>query len=257
MFLDVDHFKSFNDRYGHLHGDKVLEYFASSARLNLESVDYAGFRFGGDEFLIVLPGRAADATQFLADRLQKNIRHRSFLLKGSRFRMSFSAGIASFPRDGKSTDELLANADKALYFAKRSGRRRSKQFRRIGFEDAWRRLRAGAIFTVLALLLLFARDAFFSGLKRGVEQLKEARMWIMMPPAERERAARSEKNMRNAVIFYLKTGDVLKGHIVNETRDGIFVDLDLGDGEATIFLQRNEIDRVEIPKKEKFTFFKK
>src|SRR3989338_5380928 len=135
LLLDVDHFKSFNDRYGHLHGDKVLEYFASSARLNLESVDYAGFRFGGDEFLIVLPGRADDATQFLADRLQKNIRHRSFLLKGSRFRMSFSAGIASFPRDGKSTDELLANADKALYFAKRSGRRRSKQFRRIGFED--------------------------------------------------------------------------------------------------------------------------
>jgi len=124
LILDVDHFKSFNDKYGHMNGDEVLKYFSSSMRLDLEDEENRPFRFGGDEFIMVFPSKTAGEAYHLAARLRRNIKTRSCLIKGKQIAISFSGGIASFPHDAKDVDELLEKADKALYRAKREGRNR-------------------------------------------------------------------------------------------------------------------------------------
>ena len=89
LVIDVDKFKSFNDKYGHLCGDEVLKYFSSTLRLSLEGVQNMPFRFGGDEFVIVFPGATAVETYLHAVRIIKNVKSRHFLLKGSRKEVFF------------------------------------------------------------------------------------------------------------------------------------------------------------------------
>ena len=92
LVIDVDKFKSFNDKYGHLCGDEVLKYFSSTLRLSLEGVENMPFRFGGDEFVIVFPKATANEAYLHAVKIMKNVRSRHFLLKGHQFLMSFSGG---------------------------------------------------------------------------------------------------------------------------------------------------------------------
>src|SRR3989338_1580528 len=99
LILDVDHFKSFNDKYGHLYGDEVLKYFSSSLRLDLEDEENVPFRFGGDEFIMVFPNKTPNDAYHLAIRLRKNIRTRSCLIKGKQVSVTFSGGVASYPAD--------------------------------------------------------------------------------------------------------------------------------------------------------------
>lgn len=124
LIIDVDHFKFFNDKYGHLCGDEVLKYFSSSIRLDLESEMNMPFRFGGDEFIVVFPGKTARETRRLAERLKKNIKMRPCLYKGKNIKMGFSGGITCYPGDANSVEELLERADEALYYSKNSGRGR-------------------------------------------------------------------------------------------------------------------------------------
>lgn len=123
LILDVDHFKFFNDKYGHLLGDEVLKYFSSSIRLDLVSEQTTLFRFGGDEFLVLFHAADAEESYDLALRLLENIKQRPCNIRGNQLKMSFSAGIASYPQDGWTAEDLLEKADKALYVSKKSGRR--------------------------------------------------------------------------------------------------------------------------------------
>jgi diguanylate cyclase (GGDEF)-like protein len=115
--IDLDHFKQFNDRFGHRAGDQVLQQFAYRLRARLRAQDIAA-RYGGEEFCILLPGTtAADAQQVLEDL-------RTTIDQCEGERVTFSAGVAELCGHG-SGDALIADADAALYRAKRAGRNRT------------------------------------------------------------------------------------------------------------------------------------
>ena len=121
--IDLDHFKGVNDLHGHLAGDRALALLGRllSSRLRLEDVRC---RWGGEEFLLVLPGEAAASAGFVVSRvLDEYAGVEQAGDRGATFHTSFSAGVATFPGDGETVDQLLAAADRRLYLAKASGRR--------------------------------------------------------------------------------------------------------------------------------------
>jgi two-component system cell cycle response regulator len=123
---DIDHFKGVNDTYGHNVGDEVLEQVAGIMLTSVRATDFV-VRYGGEEFVILLPEtRVADAQQ-VADKLRKTIGDtimESTTRPGITLKVSVSAGVAAYPVDGGSGEELILKADKALYYAKQHGRNR-------------------------------------------------------------------------------------------------------------------------------------
>ena len=122
LLLDIDHFKSINDAFGHLRGDQVLVEFAQRMEAMARSIDIL-FRLGGDEFMFLLPNTNNAQAFLLAQRLLAGSRAASFP-GDPPLTLSFSAGVASYPTDGQTEEELLEIADQRNYQAKRSGRGR-------------------------------------------------------------------------------------------------------------------------------------
>jgi diguanylate cyclase (GGDEF)-like protein len=120
IMIDVDKFKEINDNSGHDTGDVALKMFADSLRSELRAVDTAA-RFGGDEFVIILPQADTEGAMIVAERLRRRIQQIHLPLIGP---MSASFGLATFPIHASSRDTLVAAADKALYESKYSGRNR-------------------------------------------------------------------------------------------------------------------------------------
>jgi diguanylate cyclase (GGDEF)-like protein len=119
--IDLDHFKSINDRYGHAVGDHVLREFAQLARKLLRSTDTLG-RWGGEEFLLILPDTTIDAAVATVHRMRAATAEMPQVDAACGLVVSFSAGIASRSGTAQSLDEVIACADAALYEAKRAGR---------------------------------------------------------------------------------------------------------------------------------------
>lgn len=125
LVLDIDHFKRINDTFGHDAGDEVLTEFAVRLATNVRAVDLP-CRFGGEEFVVVMPDtRVADASA-IADRIRAQVAGTAFSVMGGRESLSvtISIGVAATTGDHDSTDALLKRADEALYEAKQSGRNR-------------------------------------------------------------------------------------------------------------------------------------
>lgn len=125
IMLDVDDFKRFNDTYGHPHGDKVLAAMGDFLGEALRSSDFA-FRYGGEEFIVLLPETEFDSALQVAERLRELVERRSVdLLKGiAPHGVTVSVGVAAFPRDGQSRGELFKRVDDLLYRAKGFGKNR-------------------------------------------------------------------------------------------------------------------------------------
>ena len=121
IILDIDSLKNVNDSYGHLAGDELLKRIGSAMKTTLRSADQA-FRYGGDEFAIVLPNTPIDAANQVAGRIRKQIATK---MQASDISVTASLGLASWPADGLNTTDLIAAADAALYQAKRDGGNRS------------------------------------------------------------------------------------------------------------------------------------
>jgi diguanylate cyclase (GGDEF)-like protein len=117
IMLDVDHFKHFNDDYGHLAGDEVLRQVAQSMRAGLRKVDIVA-RFGGEEFAVILPGVGLGEGCAVAEKLCERVRQAP---RKDR-RVTISAGVASLNEDARTAEQWIAAADKALYEAKDRGR---------------------------------------------------------------------------------------------------------------------------------------
>ena len=127
MIADIDHFKRLNDTYGHQFGDAVLRRVAQLLKAGVYETDFVG-RYGGEEFGVVLP--RADSAGLLrkAETMRARIEAEVFSQGLEKVRLTISIGIAHFPRDGRTPEELIAGADKALYAAKESGRNRVVDF---------------------------------------------------------------------------------------------------------------------------------
>ncbi len=124
LMLDLDHFKTLNDTYGHLAGDECLRAAAALIRGSVRPVDIVA-RYGGEEFVIVLPETGAGGAVAVAERLRRLIAQRSISLPvGVTIALTVSIGTATFPEDGDSVPQLISAADKALYAAKSAGRNR-------------------------------------------------------------------------------------------------------------------------------------
>jgi diguanylate cyclase (GGDEF)-like protein len=125
LMIDVDHLKGYNDRFGHLAGSQVLKSLARVLRTATRDIDLIA-KYGGDEFLIILPHTGLDGAQSAAERLRAAVASTTFppLTAGE---MTCSIGIAVFPGDGRTPETMLASADEALFAAKRAGRNRVVQ----------------------------------------------------------------------------------------------------------------------------------
>ncbi|CAM4032139.1 bifunctional diguanylate cyclase/phosphodiesterase [Vibrio neonatus] len=121
MFIDLDDFKQINDTLGHLAGDRLLVQTAKRLRQSVRKTDVVA-RIGGDEFLLVIPNLSSEKeAQTLASKLL-TIFEQPFQLNGSQFFISTSIGMSMYPQDGKTTEELMAHADIAMYRVKKEGR---------------------------------------------------------------------------------------------------------------------------------------
>ncbi|ESR00995.1 diguanylate cyclase [Stutzerimonas chloritidismutans AW-1] len=120
--LDVDHFKRVNDGYGHLAGDRVLKIIGTELHKRLRKTDFIA-RFGGEEFVVLLPNTPYEAGLQLMESLRESIGSCPFHFKGERVAITLSAGLTAFS-EGDSTERAFERADSALYRAKDSGRNR-------------------------------------------------------------------------------------------------------------------------------------
>jgi diguanylate cyclase (GGDEF)-like protein/PAS domain S-box-containing protein len=122
LMIDLDHFKSFNDTYGHDAGDAVLREIAVSLTKGVRTEDFV-CRFGGEEFVVILPTADLASSRMRAERLRTKTKELTILHQGKSMGMiTISVGVAVFPVNGLSPRELMAAADAALYEAKRGGR---------------------------------------------------------------------------------------------------------------------------------------
>lgn len=125
VMMDVDDFKRFNDTYGHPDGDKVLVAVAEILRETLRKCDIP-FRYGGEEFIAILPETSREPAAMVAERIRQTIatESRRHLPEYIPHGVTVSVGVASFPEDGESADELLKMVDQLLYRAKNEGKNR-------------------------------------------------------------------------------------------------------------------------------------
>ncbi|MGA8273124.1 MAG: diguanylate cyclase [Candidatus Sulfotelmatobacter sp.] len=124
LMIDLDHFKRFNDTYGHDAGDVVLREAASFLLKNVRAEDFV-CRYGGEEFVVILPTADLEGAHARGERLRSKMRELAIMHQGKSLGMvTFSVGVAVFPEHGASSKELMAAADAALYEAKRGGRDR-------------------------------------------------------------------------------------------------------------------------------------
>lgn len=121
LIADLDHFKVVNDTYGHLAGDSVLRRIAQAMVESVRACDHVG-RYGGEEFVVVLPNTDIDGAMDMADRIRQTIRLVTFNNDGEEFSMTLSIGVAVCRDDDKSVEAILKRADDALYRAKANGR---------------------------------------------------------------------------------------------------------------------------------------
>ncbi|MBL3529481.1 MAG: GGDEF domain-containing protein, partial [gamma proteobacterium endosymbiont of Lamellibrachia anaximandri] len=122
FMLDIDHFKQTNDTYGHKVGDTVLSKIASILESSIRKTDYVA-RYGGEEFAVVLPETPLSEAEELAERLRSQIAgHSISITDDQEINITASIGVATFPDDARSWEDLLEAADKAMYSAKEKGR---------------------------------------------------------------------------------------------------------------------------------------
>ena len=125
LFIDLDHFKNYNDQFGHLAGDAALVQISEIVKSTLRDMDILA-RFGGEEFCVLLPGTSKRSGQLVAERIRLGVARQLFPgAEGlSNRRLTTSLGVATYPEDGSTVTSLLNASDAALYQAKASGRNR-------------------------------------------------------------------------------------------------------------------------------------
>src|SRR5579884_542574 len=122
LFIDLDHFKQVNDTHGHLVGSKLLAEIGYLIKAQLRLIDFA-FRYGGDEFVVLLPQTGKDSALIVARRLRDSLRSSQFCKEeGLNLNVRASMGLATYPHDAKSPHDIIRQADEMMYMVKNSTR---------------------------------------------------------------------------------------------------------------------------------------
>lgn len=233
VLLDLDHFKKFNDKFGHLFGDEVLKYVASTMRLSFPSGTSRVFRYGGDEFLVLLPSSNLKEAVDIVAQFKFNLVHRPFLFKNKLFKITSSCGIAGFPTDATTGEELIKRADQAMYFSKRHGRNRTTLACKMNMIN----LRYMVILVVSLLLVIGGifysyKYALKVPLRRAMGAVSNVRVT-------------STPNEKDMDIVALKNGNILKGKIIEKTPSGLTMEMPLGQGSASISVKMSEVKSIK------------
>ncbi len=123
VLLDIDHFKSVNDTYGHPAGDAVLREVAARVKRSVRDVDVCG-RYGGEEFMVLLPQTPLEGALLVAERIREAVKAKPFELRGEERRITVSLGVAVYPLHSDNGRALIEASDEALYKSKENGRDR-------------------------------------------------------------------------------------------------------------------------------------
>jgi diguanylate cyclase (GGDEF)-like protein len=123
LMVDIDHFKDFNDRYGHLVGDAILRDVTKTIKDTIRQIDLIG-RYGGEEISIILTETDKDQARFAAERIRRAIETKHIKAYDEDLKATISIGISTYPLDSGETKSLIEKADEALYMAKQAGRNR-------------------------------------------------------------------------------------------------------------------------------------
>lgn len=245
VLIDLDHFKEMNDKHGHAFGDEMLKYFSSTLRLSLETDEVNNlaqefvFRYGGDEFVIVFPYKKPEQAYKIAGNVLYNIKHRPCLYHGRRYKISFSGGMASFPGDGQTPEELIEHADKSMYYSKKTGKGKITRYSRIKFSGSKNFMLFALVFVVVALILLV-----FLKYKDKIHFLwkqAKAKKADVLKQLNRQVKKIDDKNLSTV---YLKKGGILKGTIIQEGEPLIII-VEFDQGKVTLSLEQSEIARIE------------
>jgi diguanylate cyclase (GGDEF)-like protein len=127
LILDIDHFKQVNDRFGHQAGDFVLTRLAELANQSIRSTDLLG-RYGGEEFILILPEAGLDNARAVAERLRQKVENHKFVFDQQTIQITISIGLSSLVNPDTELDDLISRADHSLYAAKDAGRNRVGDF---------------------------------------------------------------------------------------------------------------------------------
>ncbi|HXG39786.1 MAG TPA: diguanylate cyclase [Candidatus Limnocylindrales bacterium] len=123
LMMDLDELKAVNDRFGHYHGDRVLRAVSEVIRNRLRRIDTPA-RYGGDEFVVLLPETDPSGAFVLAEKIRLGVAELSLEIGAQVISPSLSVGVVAYPDDGRTADELMISADQAMYAAKREGKDR-------------------------------------------------------------------------------------------------------------------------------------
>lgn len=122
LFIDIDFFKNVNDQFGHVVGSQLLIDMAAVLRHELRSSDLV-YRYGGDEFIVLLPKASLEETKRIALRISESVKGKEFMIQGGiKYRLSLSIGLAEYPTDATSAKAIIDFADRMMYMSKKSGR---------------------------------------------------------------------------------------------------------------------------------------
>jgi diguanylate cyclase (GGDEF)-like protein len=127
LMIDSDNLKQINDSYGHKAGDSSLTLLVKSVQQQLRDTDIIA-RYGGDEFIVLLPETPAQGALDVANRIRRSVADTALEIDKKAVRMTVSIGVSSYPEDGRTLDMLVANADDAMYKAKTGGRNQAVKF---------------------------------------------------------------------------------------------------------------------------------
>lgn len=229
--IDLDHFKRFNDKFGHIFGDEILKYATSTLRLTFILDRCYFFRYGGDEFIGVFPGRDTKEIFRLSQQSNYNLLHRPFLYANKFYKITMSCGIACFPTDAITAESLIKKADEAMYFSKRSGRNLTtlaSRIRYLKFRKAV--LMAVSIFIISYSIFLFYQLTFKKVIQPAVHQIQNMRII---------------EQSNNLDTLVLKNGALVEGNIVYEDNNRITLKLFIGKGEGLADFNKSEILRIK------------
>jgi len=130
IIIDIDHFKEVNDNYGHLAGDQCLAWLSNHLKQSLKRSSDMAFRYGGEEFCLILPDTDEKGAMALAEALRKNIEKQACAYNSTQISLTISSGICTYiQQDGVQPEQIFTRADEALYEAKHKGRNQTQVYK--------------------------------------------------------------------------------------------------------------------------------